>query len=67
MALGFGEVTDLLHERQGFPEVSKPEGALDPMCFVHQRPFWCLPPQFLGLLSRERRHTAAAGRAGLLG
>jgi hypothetical protein len=67
MALGFGKFTDFLHERQGFSEVPEPEGALDPVCFVQQRPFGCLPPQLLGLLSAKWRYTAAAGRAGLLG
>ena len=64
MAFGFGKFTDFQHE--GFSEVPKPEGALDPVCFVHKRPLRCLPPQLLGLLSAKWRHTPTAGRAGLL-
>src|SRR5580704_6254928 len=67
MALRFGKLADLLDECQGFTEVLKPEGALDPAGIVEQRPFGGLPAQRVGLLRGQRRHAATAGRAGLLG
>jgi hypothetical protein len=57
MPFGFSNLTDLLHERQGFSEVPKPESTLDPMCVVDERPFGRLPGQ-------ELRQTVGEGRVG---
>jgi hypothetical protein len=67
MSLRFHKLTDLLHECQGFAEVSKPERALDPAGIIQERPFGCLPAQRVGLLRGQWRHAATAGRAGFLG
>jgi hypothetical protein len=44
---GFCDLSDLLHERQGFPEVSKPESSLDPGgragIEIRRKPFTCCP------------------------
>jgi hypothetical protein len=62
MAFGFCDLSDLLHERQGLPEVSKPESSLDPRGPSGDRN----PPEALHLLSGAEP-VAAGGLAFFLG
>jgi len=57
----------LAHEGERGGEIGQPERALDAVRVVDQLPVGRLGMQPLGLLAGERRHAAAARRAGLLG
>ena len=65
MPFGLGKLADLAHERQRLAEVLEPESALDLAGLVAQLPLSGLLVKALGLLPRQWRDAALAGRAGL--
>src|SRR5271165_3854598 len=67
MSLGFGECGCALDEGEGLAEILETVGPLDPLRSVKQLPIRRLPMVARGLLLRQRRYAAAAGRATFFG
>ncbi|SIT56894.1 conserved hypothetical protein [Mesorhizobium prunaredense] len=67
MALGFGELTDLLNKGERVPEIAASKAPLDAVGIVTQLPIRSLSLEALGFITRERRDAAATRRTCFLG
>jgi len=63
----FGQIAHPVDERQGGGEVFELESPFDPRAVLQQLPLGCLRQQGFGFARSQRRDTAPAGRARLLG
>jgi hypothetical protein len=67
MPFGLGKLTDLLHERECFPEIAESKRALDAVCVIAQFPIRRLCLEAQGFIPRKWWNAPTIRRARLLG